>query len=236
MLSAALIELDGVLVDVASARAAALTAAFAAEGVAHGVAPASWLAPFDDLAHELASTQADETALALVALRAERDYDARVAAGVSLAPDAREAVQALGAEWRVGVVTMWRRADAERLLALAGLDASVRFVAAADDGPSLATPAARTARALARLRPPRPPSTSADAPASAVVVAVVASPAALAAARDAGARTVLVAPLAPGHPPRADVQLASLRGVTPARLSAALDCAPPRHPLNSPRR
>lgn len=220
MLSAALIELDGVLVDVASARAAALTAAFAAEGLAHQTTSGSWLAPFDDLARALAADATDPTALALVALRAEREYASHLATGTTLAPGAREAVQALAAEWRVAVVTNWRRVDVERLLALAALDASVRFVAAADDGPPFATPAARVTRALARLRAPGAPP---DA-----VTAIVASPSALAAARAVGARTVLVAPPTPSDPLGTDARLTSLQGVTPARLSAALDCAPRR--------
>jgi beta-phosphoglucomutase-like phosphatase (HAD superfamily) len=247
VLTAALFELDGVLADVAATRAAALAAAFVAEGIRLDrptldapevpIDPAGWLTPFDDLATTVALGAADETTLALVALRAEDDYVARVAAGVTLVPGAPEAVAAISAEWRVGAVTGWRRADAERVLALAGLDAYVRFLSAADDGPPFAPFATRVRRAVERLRAPGAP--------AGTVAAVVASPPALAAARDVGARTVRVtSDVAPDHLPSvrllrpiavpADARLPSLRGLTPASLAAALDVAP-RSPAPAPR-
>lgn len=219
MLTAVLFELDGVLVDTWAARKESLAAAFAAEGLDGSPTLEGYDVsdPFDDAVRTVAATRSragsptvlalDDTALALVALRAEREYAARLAAGVTLADGAREAVEALGAACRLGVVTAWRRADAERVLALAGLDASIRFVAAADDGPGFASAVGRFARAVARLQRDgraRPGD----------VAALVAGGRGITAARAAGARAVLVGEQVP------------LRGLSPARLIAALDRVP----------
>ncbi len=194
-----------------------------------------WRAPFDALAAAAVDARAragdpaarslDHTALALVALRAERDYAARLAAGVTLRAGARAAVESFALTLRVGLVTGWRRADAERVLALAGLDATVRFVAAADDAPDDAlarrTDAARVAAALGRLRGRADPHT---------VAALLDSPAALRVAREAGVRTAWARSM-----PMNDAQTidwtAALDGLTSARLAALLDPAPPTSPL-----
>ncbi len=211
-----LFELDGVLVDTRSARAAALAAAFAAEG-AHDAVGREYdsSTPFENLVREIAQARADasgapvldDTAHTLIALRAEREYGTRLAAGVTLADGAVDLVQALGAECRVGVVTSGRRADAERVLTLAGLESSVRFVTAADDGPAFASAARRFAHAVARIRRGMTPPPTA-------VIAVVAGASGAGAARAAGAHPVLVDERLP------------LRTLTPGRLVAALAGVP----------
>ncbi|GJG87967.1 hypothetical protein tb265_31480 [Gemmatimonadetes bacterium T265] len=215
MRTAILFELDGVLVDTRVPRTESLAAAFATESVAArpvlDVLDTS--ASFDDLARAVAAARAragdvgagalDDTALALVALRAEREYARRIAAGVTLVDGARALVEACAVGWRVGIVTGWHRVDAERVLALAGLDASVRFVVAADDGPAFASTTVRFARAVARLA--RPGMTDA-----ARVLAVVGR-SSVDAARAAGARAVRVG----DHLP--------LRMLTPDRLAELID-------------
>ncbi len=219
MLTAVLFELDGVLIDTWAARKESLAAAFAAEGLEGSATLDGYDVsdPFDDVARTVVAARSragdptaralDDTAVALVALRAERAYAARLAAGVTLADGAREAVESLGAAWRLGVVTAWRRTEAERALALAGLDGSIRFVVAADDGPGFASAVSRFARAVARLQRGRTPDPG-------DVAALVAGNRGITAARAAGARAVLVGEQAP------------LRGLTPTRLTAALDRAP----------
>lgn len=223
MFTAVIVELEGILVDTAGARAGSLIAAFASESILLPSRVAEDLeadrsASFDDLVRHVAAALTpgdptphalDDTALAILALRAEREYAIRLTSGVTLADGAREAIEALSAEWRVTVVTAWRRIEAERVLALAGLDGNVRFVIARDDGPGFASAHGRFARAVARLRP----EAAAD---SALVVALVADADGMTAARAAGARPVLVGVPGVG---------VSLVGLTLARLRAILDAA-----------
>ncbi|HEY0777441.1 MAG TPA: hypothetical protein VGD56_05685 [Gemmatirosa sp.] len=246
MLTAVLVELDGVLVDTRTARADAVTAAFAAIDVDRSLPrPASSIdrpdaqpvvddvsSGIEELVHAVARTGAtagdpmaalDDTALALIVLRAEREYRDRVAAGVTLVDGARDAVGALAAEWRLAIVTAWRRADAERVLAFAGLAPAVRFIAAADDGPGFASVAGRYGRAVARARRGAtldPHTGTAPDVRPGTIAALVAGPVGSEAARNAGALAVVAG---------RDVSVPTL---TASRFTAALDAAP--RPLVAP--
>lgn len=217
MLSAVLVELDGVLVDTRRARADAVRTAVEAAGLVAPGPPAPDVpddpsSSIDDLVRAtVARTRAvaahhlDDTALALLALAAEREYPRRLATGVTLVDGAAAAITALGDTFRLAVVSAWRRADAERVLADAGLTNRIRFVAAADDGPGFATPAGRYRHAVARARR--------GTAAGDTVAALVGGAVGFAAARAAGARAVLVDTDVP------------LRDLTPARLIDTLDTA-----------
>ena len=133
MLTAVLLELEGVLVETAEARAAALAQALADEGVRD--------------AARLAAL--DETGRDLVTLRARRHFAARVAGGVALVPGAPAALERLAARVPVGVVTRATRREADLLLGGTPLRDLVAFVITADDAPAKPSPAAYT---LARHR------------------------------------------------------------------------------------
>lgn len=263
-LLAALFELDGVLFDLGAARAAAVRDGLAGQGVHLEAAASGRAAGLTDeeaavrsaIAEAVArgdpaAARVDDVALALAVHRAERAFGERLRhGGAVLTPGAREAVDALGARLRLGVVTHLRRADAEWLLDAAGVRAAFAVVVATDDRTGArAASGGRWAAALARLAPRAP----GLAPARAA--AIVATSAAVAEARAAGLRTVFVEPAAeaPGRgegatrsaapaphgeprapspdvpleaPTGADVRLRTLSGLAPAALACALDLAP----------
>jgi beta-phosphoglucomutase-like phosphatase (HAD superfamily) len=185
-----------------------------------------------------AAARCDDVALALAAHRFDRALGERLAAGgLTLTDGAREAVEALGARLRLGVVTRLRRADADRLLTAAGLAPAFAVVVAADDRlpapASRATPGAGFAAAVARLAP-RVAGLTADQ-----VAAIVDAPNTAAEVRAAGLRAVTVCAPAwdaghtaaataavADHGGDAHLRLLSLRGLTPAALACALDLAP----------
>ena len=133
MLTAVLLELEGVVVETATARAAALAQALADEGVGD--------------AADLAAL--DETTRDLVTLRARRHFAGRVAGGVTLVPGAPAALERLAARVPVGVVTRATRREADLLLGGTPLRDLVAFVVTADDARAKPSPAAY---ALARRR------------------------------------------------------------------------------------
>jgi len=137
-LHAVLLELEGVLVDTREPRQLSLAEALQAEQVSlptreseddEGVPPR-------DAAYALLSgcgVMVDDTALDLIALRAERAFAARIAAGITLCEGARELVQSAEGRVRLGVVTRARRSEADTMLRLAGLQDAFEVVITADD-------------------------------------------------------------------------------------------------------
>lgn len=237
MLQAALFELEGVLVDTHAARRDALRRALADDGVT--LTPAAydaWCAglPADDAAavalSRLAATSdaaraLDDTARELMARRAERAFASHLAAGATLAPGARAALDALAGALRLGLVTRARRREVDGVLALAGLEAHFACIVTADDVRSPRPAPDGHRLALARL------AARGGATASATV-AFEDDALGVAAARAAGLRTVRVASSAHrasdddarGASP--DARLATLAGLTPGSLAALLDLAP----------
>ncbi len=205
-LRAALFEPEGVLFDLRAARALALREGLAGQGVRADALDPAALARAAALpagegvraaaraaaaAGDAAARACDEVALDLAAHQAERAFADHLArAPLTVADGAREAVAALGARLRLGVVTRLPRAAVERLLDAAGLAPAFAVVVAADDrapaAPRPGAPGARYAAALARLAPRVPGLVPAQA------VAVVDADAAAADARAAGLRTALV--------------------------------------------
>jgi HAD superfamily hydrolase (TIGR01509 family) len=239
MLQAALFELEGVLVDTHAVRRDALRRALADDGVtltsAQYDAWCAGLRPDDAAAVALqrlapsseAARALDDTALALVVLRAERAFTAGLAAGVTLMPGARDTLDALAGGLRLGLVTRLRRREVDGVLALAGLEAHFAGVVTGDDvrAPRPAPDAHRTALARLAARGGAEP---------AATVAFEADALGVAAARAAGLRAVRVASSAHvtpeadarGAPP--DAWIATLAGLTPGALAALLDHAPAR--------
>jgi beta-phosphoglucomutase-like phosphatase (HAD superfamily) len=232
MIAAVCFEPEGLLLDTADARRDALAASLAVDGIAlpRDVPPADGAErrPTASLLAHLAPSL-DDTARELAVLRAEREFERRLRAGVALVPGAREALEALAGGLRLAVVTRLRRASAEQALALAGLDAHVGVVVAAEDvrhpPPDPAAHRAAHAR-LARVLPAARPSRA--------VVALENGADGVRAARAAGLRAIFVGP--PDAPARSDVaadaRLTALAGLTPLALAAALELQldPPDHP------
>jgi HAD superfamily hydrolase (TIGR01509 family) len=138
-----------------------------------------------------------------------------------LTEGARDAVLALGARLRLGVVTRAHRREVEFALGLAGLDHAFQCVVAADDVRAGKPSPEGYALALARL------ARRAPVDAQRVVAFEDAAPG-IRAARAAGVRVVAVGDVAPHDALAADAYLPSLAGLTAAAIAALL--APHPHP------
>ena len=160
--AALLLELEGVLVDTLAARRDALAHALAERGLAladdllahaaDGRAPTVAAARAAELlAHERGAPPLDAIDVDLVALGAARAFADRAAPGMSLVPGARDALHALGHAVTLAVVTRAPARIAEDAIALAGLDAVVRVVVAAEHVAAPKPSPAGHLRALARL-------------------------------------------------------------------------------------
>lgn len=188
MPDAVLLEWEGVLADIGSARRDALLRALADEGV-------PWTAAAYDACcggldvraaavRALASTGCDDATLAdIVALRANRAFSEWLTRGLVLMPDVPEQIDAIEHRTRLAIVTRAGRAETETVLRLSGLERSIGIVVTADEVTDLPPSPALYERALMLLSRRRPVRVD-------HVVAVVRAPDAIAAARVAGIRTV----------------------------------------------
>ena len=227
-LDTVLLELEGVLADTAAARRAALRAAL--EAVAGRPFDDAALAHGDGLAPRAAAAAVarahapdlDDTALDLVALRAERGFAAASARGLSLAPGAREFVERLAASARVGVVTRAARRDAEHVLGLAELEYAVELLVTADDRVEPKPDPAPYELALARLARRRPVSRER-------VLALEDGAAGIAAATAAGLAVVAVGDVPAHVAMRAAGVLPSLDGATLESLQRIAGPTPGAH-------
>lgn len=133
-----LLEFEGVLVDTRAARAAALTEALAAEGVApdqSGLALVHGLTveeSFRRLAFQ-SGRQEDQTAVEIGRMRAEREFAARIGKGLTLQKGAVATVERLSSKARCAIVTRASRREVEFVLNLAGLYGTIRPVIALED-------------------------------------------------------------------------------------------------------
>lgn len=216
-LDVVLMELEGVLADTAALRRAALRRSLAEDGAtldddAACLCDARATRDAVELAARLTGAALDDTALDLAALRAERRFAASLGEGVVLVPGARELVERLAGRVRLGVVTRLARADADRVLALAGLEWAFELVVAAEDADAKPSPAAYVL-ALARLARRRP--------LGAAVLALEDGAAGIAAATAAGVRCVVIGDVPAHEAMRADGALRSLDGATLERLAEA---------------
>jgi beta-phosphoglucomutase-like phosphatase (HAD superfamily) len=209
MPDALLLELDTLVVGALVARREAIARAFAAEGHAPGDAGAL-----------------DDTARELIALRAARHYGGWLAQGVVLAEGAVAAVADAATHVPVAVVTRGTREQAAHVLALAGLEAVVRCVVAAEDVCDGEPAPEGHELALGRLSRLRPI-------AAARALALQDSPAGVAAARRAGLRVVAVGQFAAHEAAEADAFVPSLAGHGLRSLARLAD--PGEHTLRTGR-
>jgi HAD superfamily hydrolase (TIGR01509 family) len=213
-----LFELEGVLADTAALRRDSLRRSLAEDGLTF--TDAEWDAcgagatPRDAaaaLAHRRGALL-DDVALDLAALRAERHFAAASGRGLSLAPGARELVEALAPHARLGVVTRAARRDVDLVLGLAGLEPLVEVLVTGDDPVAPKPDPASYERALARLARRRPVSRDA-------VLALEDGGAGIRSATAAGLTCVAVGPVPAHEALLAAGALPSLADVTPERLA-----------------
>jgi beta-phosphoglucomutase-like phosphatase (HAD superfamily) len=152
-----LFELEGVLADTIAARRDALGRSFVDERL---IVPPEILARAvrgrgTEAAAKVALDELgvayDQTATELIALRAERYFAASIGKGFSLMRGARELVASLAGRATLGIVTRARRQIAELTLGLAGLEADVASITAAEDVTQVKPSPLAYRSALARL-------------------------------------------------------------------------------------
>lgn len=188
-LDCVLFEIEGILVETASARRQALATALREGGVSvdAAVVDAAFAGAgdgaFDELAEALSrhsGNTVDLTDAALIALRAERAYASLLATGVTLVPGARERLGELAARARLGVVTRASRQVARQVLELAELGTAMVLVASDDAVPPKPSPRPYelALSRLARRGQPGPPRVVAleDGPRGAAAAAAAAIP------------------------------------------------------------
>jgi beta-phosphoglucomutase-like phosphatase (HAD superfamily) len=164
MFQAVLIEIEGVLADTRAVRQRALQATFAQDGVRLSDSDFEALAdlPVRSAVAALyarAAIAADDTALELATLRAQRHFAEQLSLGFALAEGARELVAHLAGRARLGAVTRASRREADSILSLAGLEFAFECVVTSDhvqcSKPS-AEPYLLALKTMSRLRPIQP--------------------------------------------------------------------------------
>ena len=216
MIDVVLCELEGVVAETGIPRQRSLARALAAEGIRAAAATGAECPALPVRAAvirqlEAAGARFDDTAVDLLTLRAERGFAAEAATGLTLAPGAREAIAALHASARLGLVTRARRDDVDRIVALASLDGAFEVVVTADDVIDQKPADEGYRAALARLTRRRPVRQA---------LAIEDGLAGVRAARSAGLRCIVV-----GSPPayaalEADAVIDGLSGHTLESLAA----------------
>jgi beta-phosphoglucomutase-like phosphatase (HAD superfamily) len=221
MIGSLFFEVEGVLAGTVALRRAALLRALAEEGFAPAevsdVEPDAGGATRDSVRRALRhhAIAGDETALTLIALRADRHFSALVRAGVSLASGARELVQHAISSCRLAIVTGLERATVDSLLSLSELDGAFEVIVAAEDVASVKPAPDGYRKALERMNRRRPLDVR-------TALALEPGAAGARAARAAGLRCAIVAPFRAESVPDADAMLESLAGETLATLEAML--------------
>ncbi len=210
MADGVLLDWEGVLADTADSRRDALRAALADEGIAFVEAAyarfGAGRSVRSAVARLLGTSAADATLAELVALRAEREFAARLQQGFAIDPAAARFVELAQLRAPVVIVTAAGRAESDAALRLAGLHDSCAAIVTADDVGGDAPAPASYELALAYLGRRR------VVKASRVVVLATGLPA-IRAAREAELRTVAVE--APAHVAlEADAAVDSLSGLT----------------------
>jgi len=221
MIGSLFFEVEGVLARTAELRRTALLRALADEGlspadledVGRDAGQSTREAVRRAVEHDTIAS--DETALTLIALRADRHFASLVHAGVSLAPGVRELIAQSVSAARLAIVSGLERATIESLLSLAELDGAFEVIIAAEDVAALKPAPDGYRKALERMARRRP----LDARAA---LALEPGPIGARAARAAGLRCALIAPFRAENVADADAMLESLTGETLATLDAML--------------
>ena len=220
MFHAVLFELEGVLADTRIYRQRALQETLVQDGVR--LADREYES-YADLpvrgavaaAFRAASIDADEVAIDLGTLRAERRFAEYLAHGFSMMEGARELVAHLAGRVRLGVVTRATRQEAATMLSLAGLEFAFECVVGSDSSSAPKPAAAQYERALATMSRLRPLS-------AAAALALEDGPAGIRAARAAGLRCLAVGALPAHRAMQAEGLLPTLRGQTLATLEGVV--------------
>ena len=220
MFQAVLFELEGVLADTRTFRQRALQETFAHDGVR---IPDSECEACADLpvrgavaaAFAHAGVDADDVALDLATLRAERRFAELLSLGFALCDGARELVAHLAGRTRLAVVTRASRREADTILSLAGLEFAFECVITNDTvhvgkpSPEAYETALRT---MSRLRPMH----------ASQVLALEDGPAGIRSARSAGVRCLAVGALPAHRAMQAEGLLPTLRGHTLGSLEGVV--------------
>ena len=221
-----LLEFEGVIADTANARRAALCRSLADEGIeltdaeyqraCAGFPPREGAIAAAALHRE---ARLDDTALELVALRAERYFAEDIGKGMELMPGTMEFLEGAAGHARLAIVTRASRREVDFVLGLAGLDQAFEVIVTRDDVLAPKPSPEGFERALQRLaklrRISRPTSSLALEDSAAGVLA---------------AKAVKIPVLAVGDVPEhygthADGRIESLDGQTVASLTAVVERA-----------
>jgi beta-phosphoglucomutase-like phosphatase (HAD superfamily) len=210
MVDGVLLDWEGVLVDTGQSRREAMLRALAEEGV--HLAPREYdercigRSVREAAASAVGDAASDRTLVELVAMRAEREFSARLAHGFSLRPGAARMVELAQLRAPIAIVTTASRTETDVVLRLADLHDSCAVLITADDVSDAAASRSQYEKALAglaRRRRVRPSH----------IIALAANRSSILAARDAGVRTIAVG--TPAHVAlEADGAVASLEGIT----------------------
>ncbi len=211
-----LLEFEGVLVETAEARRAALGDALAVEGLAltAELLDAGAGHPTEEAVRRIrraAGAPDDETAVELGRLRAERAFAARAGKGLPLTRDARPSLERLAAHCRLSLVTRAARREVEFLLGLAGLEGIFRPIIAVEDVSPAKPARAPWLAALARVGQLFPGQ-------QLRALAVEDHAVGLRAARAAGIASVGVGPIPVHEAIEGDAWVESLVDLTPERV------------------
>lgn len=216
MFHAVLFEVEGVLADTRAFRQRALQETLAHDGVRTSDSDYEAWADLPvrgavAAAFSAAAIDADDTAVELGTLRAERRFAEYLTLGFAMTEGARELVAHLAGRTRLGVVTRANRREAESILSLAGLEFAFECVVTTDHVTSpkpAADPYETALRTMSRLRPLQP----------AYALALEDGPIGIRAARAAGLRCLAVGALPAHRAMQAEGLLPTLRGHTLASL------------------
>lgn len=198
VLEAVFIEFEGVLADTAVARRDALAYVLSEDGLQlsdDDYRDACAGRPIGDAVRAAIArcgVTLDETALELLALRAERAFSSYLGKGIMLVDGAREAIERLASRVRLGIVTRAGRRDVEFVLNLARMEDFFSCVVGVEDAFPPKPDAAAYHAAMRRLARRRPIGDDG------VVVALEDSLDGIHGAMSAGLRTVAVGDL-PAH-------------------------------------
>ena len=218
MFQAVLFEIEGVLADTRIFRQRALQDVFAQDGIripeteseSHADLPVRGAVA---AAYRAAGIDADDTAVELGTLRAERRFAEYLGLGFAMVDGARELVAHLAGRTRLGVVTRANRREADLILSLAGLEFAFECVVTGDHVAALkpSPEAYETAlRTMCRLRPVR----------AGQALALEDGPAGIRAARAAGLRCLAVGALPAHRAMEAEGLVPTLRGHSLSSLEA----------------
>lgn len=209
-----LLELEGVIVETARARATALRHALASEGIHVGAESALELSRGRSVRRAVAAaahdarTSYDLVTVDLVASQAEQHFASQAAAGgITLSPGAVALVREAQAAARCGLVTRASRSEADLLLRLSGLEDAFEYVITHEDVVEEKPAPAAYRAAILRLARKRP-----VAPGSAVALEDGGDGAR--AARAAGIVSIVVGPAPASEAVEADGYLPGLEGAT----------------------